>query len=786
MTINLRLVLGFGLASLLPLCLLAALAINTAVVFFTDTAQRSLRSRVELIAPEFDHFVKEIADKNKVLSQANVLEGKDQNAMSRYLNEVAAELANGVEFFYFDTGGTKLASSGVLSSQAIQIQKLGVDPLIIEKTLSSRQGAAFVSDTIGSRPGELHFYVLSPVTDDDNIKVIGIIAAKIPMTALNGLMSRVRASLEKRQIAYLLADNGAVLIPPGTKSAPNSGNSASFGTEGLQDRRKLIDEFGGTGIAGSLELKRSDGSKEIVVFSKISDNGSEFNRPWYLVVHSPLDVIIAPAYQLAYRIALLGGAAILIAMCAGIWFARSLTIPLNKLIGSANELVEDGTDLTEVAVETVEKGPRELVVLSQALSKAIGQIASRTHDLDMARLAAETAQAEAERSSSARAAFLAIMSHEIRTPLNGILGMVQILQMDQTLTKEQAEYLSMAQEAGEGLLQILSDVLDLSKIESETFKPERIEFSLDDVISPVLSIYKQTTSDAVKIHYNCLVDEKLRFVGDPTRIRQIMWNLVGNAVKFTAEGSVNVEAKVKRNATSSRGMLCVTISDTGIGIDPADMKKILEPFNQADTSLTRTFEGVGLGLTIVQKLLSAMDGKLEMASIVGRGTVVSIDVPVEMVAPDRLDIPANAAAAAMMEIKGKSGQSAVVVDDNKINALVAAEMLRKSGLQTFVASSGREALDMLGRQKVDYIILDQHMPVMDGTATAAAIRAHADKNVSQVRIIGLTADARLTNKEAMKQAGMNIVLTKPVRHEALLLAIKNLSPVDSDENLGTA
>ncbi len=776
MTFRLRLILGFGLASFLPLILLSAVTIYSAANFTTDNARRSLQQKIELIAPEFGNLISDLSYKLRVLSQADVFEGNDPFAKSKYLNEVIAEIKSPLELHYFGPEGEEIARSGAISGKIFEMLDLGIEPSLFEEILNSKQGDVFLTDTLTSVSGQKYFVAASPVTDDSNLVIIGVIAAKVPLSFFDGLMSRVRSSVGAGQIAYVLKRNGEVLIPPSLNGHFGVFDGFSDDKSGWEVEQGLIREFEKIGVAGNFERTGSTGLRELVVFHKLTPNPNRKDHSWHLVVRSSLDAIVGPAYDLAKEIAIIGLVAIFSATFAGIVVARSFTSTVDKIAEGANQLVAGDIDFTSVAVEPVETGPRELVTLSQALSRAVGVISSRTHDLEMARQAAESAREEAERSSSARAAFLAIMSHEIRTPLNGMLGMIQLLEMNEDLTEQQAEYLGLARGAGESLLQILTDVLDLSKIESEAFELEDADFSIDEVVSPVLSIYEQTASDSVKLHHNCLIAPGLRLLGDPVRIRQIMWNLIGNAVKFTPEGSVNVESRVRTEEETSRKILAVTISDTGVGIREEDRQKILEPFNQADTSLTRPFEGVGLGLTIVQKLISAMDGDLKIASIVGKGTVVSVDIPIKVLDQNIRSEPTGKTSFAAQVEKGQAGATALVVDDNKLNAIVAAEMLNKAGMRTFVASGGREALEILGQQAIDFVILDQHMPIMDGTSTAAAIRNHADQNVSQVKIVGLTADARVSNKEAMKQAGMNIVLTKPVRHEALLLALQNLPP----------
>lgn len=783
-----RLILGFGVAALLPLLLLAFFSITKITGYVEENTGNSIQQNTNLIAPEFDNLFRRVASDLKVLTQSNALEGNDDLAIARYLNEAVAETPVTSALYFFDKSGTEIARSGSVQSVKGDITGLGVKPSLFETVINAQQSEVFYSDVLPSQHGGKYILVISPVTDDSNLVVIGVLVSRVSLSIMDDLMERLRTSIGTNALSYLLHENGELVTSPPRRGPSTAFEEFADDKAGRKFEQDILRRAHQIGSAGQFVQLLANDQKELVIFHDIGIQAFGRAKAWLLVIRVPWASIIAPSIELARTIAALAAAAIAIAIIAGFWMARTFTRPLAKISESAAILMRDDTDPSAAIIDAISSGPKELVLLSQALSQANGKIASRTHDMNMALRAAEQARAEAERSSAARAAFLAIMSHEIRTPLNGMLGMIQLLEMNKGLNEQQAEYLHLAHTAGESLLQILTDVLDLSKIESEAFELEEVEFNIDEIIAPVLSIFRQTASSSIKIQYNSIHAHTDRLLGDPIRIRQIVWNLVSNAVKFTPEGSVNIQSKIITGSDKAKAILSISIIDTGIGIKEEDQKKILEPFNQADTSLTRPFDGVGLGLTVVQKLLSAMGGELSIVSKAGKGTLVNVDVPVTVVhiedgAQKEDDKITNAS-----EAGDHSQQTALVVDDNKLNAMVAAEMLKQHGMRTFVANGGREALEILNHHLVDFVILDQHMPIMDGTSTAAAIRNHADHNVSRVKIIGLTADARSSNKEAMKQAGMNFVLTKPIRHETLMLTLKNISSSSNndDDNSGAA
>ncbi len=787
MAMKTRLILGFGVAALLPLLLLTFFTITKITRYVEENTGNNFQQKTNLIAPEFDDLFQRVSSDLKVLTQSDVLERNDVRAIARYLSEAVAETPVTTALYFFDNTGTEIARSGSVPSTKRDIMDLGVKPGLFEIVINGQQSDVFYSDILTSENGGKDILIMSPVTDDSNLVVIGVLVSRVSLSILEDIMQRLRTSLGTDAFSYLLQENGELLTSPPRRSPTIAFDGFADAKAGRNIERDILRRAHQIGPIGRFVQMLPGDQKELVIFHDIGIQTFGSARAWLLVIRVPWASITAPSIELARTITALAAAAIVIAMISGIWMARTFTRPLAKISESAAILMRHDTEPSSTIIDAISTGPKELVLLSQALSRASGSIASRTHDMEMARKAAEQAREEAERSSAARAAFLAIMSHEIRTPLNGMLGMIQLLEMNQKLTEQQAEYLLLARTAGESLLQILTDVLDLSKIESETFELEEVEFSIDEIIAPVLSIYQQTASDSVKIQYNSMLDPDSRLLGDPIRIRQIVWNLVGNAVKFTPQGSVNIQSKIISASENTKAILSVSISDTGVGISDEDQEKILEPFNQADTSLTRSFEGVGLGLTIVQKLLSAMGGELSIVSKEGRGTMVNVDIPVTEI--DRKDgaQKEDDTITKTSDLDDHFQQTALVVDDNKLNAMVAAEILKKCGMHTFVANGGNEALEILNHQRVDFVILDQHMPIMDGSATAAAIRNHANLEVSQVIIIGLTADARTSNKQAMKRAGMNFILTKPIHYETLILTLTNIASAnDKDDDISGA
>ena len=405
------------------------------------------------------------------------------------------------------------------------------------------------------------------------------------------------------------------------------------------------------------------------------------------------------------------------------------------------------------------------------------QLQFLAHDMQMRHETIEKLNREVERATQAKSDFLASMSHEIRTPLNAILGMADLL-AETRLTPEQRRYVEVFQRAGGNLLGLINDILDLSKVESGHMELEAVDFELADMITRVLELTRvRAGKKGLTVGSTIAAGLPAMLIGDPLRLRQVLLNLLGNGMKFTDSGRLDVE--VAQDPEDPRpGSLLFRVKDTGIGIPADKLEAIFENFSQADSSTTRKYGGTGLGLAISRRLVALMGGRIWVESIVGQGSTFLFTVKLGV----SEHVPLIAEARATAVLAPSAIRHILLADDSEDNRFLIAEYLKHTPYVLDMAENGRVALDKMQAAHYDLVLMDAHMPVMDGYAATRAMRAwEAMRGTSQPRlpILALTADAFKESVERSAAAGFQTHLTKPIAKATLLEAIERYALVCS-------
>ena len=485
---------------------------------------------------------------------------------------------------------------------------------------------------------------------------------------------------------------------------------------------------------------------------------SEFNPwNWKVTVLQPAEPLQSSLFTIAWLTFLVTlFAVVIVSLLMGRVTQILVVSPIEKIKSAASRIAVDHKKVTIDLQQNDELGG-----LARDVEAMSGEI--------------EQYVAQAQQANRAKTDFLAVMSHEIRTPLNGIQGLATLL-LDTPLSDKQHQYASDLKSSASILATVINDVLDLSKIESGMSEVDVTEFDLNVMLKELVTLLgTNASSNNTRLVYTSKNLESVVVTSDITKLRQIIINLVSNAIKFTHKGTVSISAKLKKPSTEtvSENRLVIAVKDSGIGIEPDRLEHIFYKFTQSDSSITREYGGTGLGLTIARQLAQLLGGDIKVASKVGEGSCFTVTAIVQ----SRLNVESSVSSCLVKKARDgglPAGLKVLLAEDNAINAVVAQALLEQLNCVVEHVDNGLKAAARVEDGGIDVVFMDVHMPVMDGIEATKRIRK-LNGDLGQTPVIGLTAEAFKERHVVFKASGMNDIVTKPVTVEALQESLVKLA-----------
>jgi len=536
---------------------------------------------------------------------------------------------------------------------------------------------------------------------------------------------------------------------------------------------------------GDSNTQKHLSSQEVLITSQIQFDGAVIG---YIQISASLQPFYAAMGKTLLLTVLLLMIGLLIVYKLSGRLQRKFTEPVTALINSMENV--SLTQAYDVHLDVLSDD--EFGRLTHEFNGMLTQLKLRDDALMSKTAEALELAQKAEQANKSKSRFLANMSHEIRTPLNGVIGMLRRMsKLD--LNPEQARvYLHSAQIASHDLLALLNDILDFSKIEAGALQLESDAIDIESFIqSSLISLTPMVEEKDITLAAD-LNKTPSKFIGDPLRLRQILINLVGNAVKFTKQGGVVVHLSC-RSDEQNQSWLSVAVADSGIGMSPDQLEKVFAAFTQADESTTRQYGGTGLGLNISKRLIEIMGGELRVTSTIGAGSTFSFDIPIAVHATAKpVTRSLNFKDVKLRTVRQVAikhvfdGNHILFAEDNAINQMIAKEELQEMGLKVFVVETGKEAVEAWQQGEFDLILMDVHMPEMDGLEATRRIRALESSSKKQaIPIVALTANAMKEDFQRCLDAGMNDYLTKPFAPQHLSATLQKYLPsktITADNN----
>jgi signal transduction histidine kinase/CheY-like chemotaxis protein len=606
--------------------------------------------------------------------------------------------------------------------------------------------------------------VAAPILDA-NGKSEGVVGAHLSWTWARGLTSSVvdpHAAKSPGMEVLIIDKDGSIILGPSDTQGTTLPAEAEVWRKALSGDRYAIEQWP-DGVTYLVGASRTIGVKDYPGLG------------WTVIVRQPIDRAFAPAHRLASRLFAGGLVLAIAAACLGVLIGRRISRPLIRLTEAADSLARSpasapalslggGTEVRRLAAafnrmwEAVAERDRSLAEANEQLERRVEQ---RTQEL-------EGMRRTAERASQAKTEFLATMSHEIRTPLNGVIGYTEILLDEGTLAPTERRSVERIRGAGNALLTVVNDILDFSKVEAGEIALDLQPFGLAPLVDEASSIVALNAA-AKSLGFTMTIDPDLpqRFVGDESRLRQILLNLLNNAIKFTRHGSVALSVG---RAVGEPGpcRVAFSVTDTGIGIPADKLERLFHRFSQVDGSIGREFGGTGLGLAISRQLVLLMGGEMTVESEEDRGSRFTFVVPLD-------EAPALPAAATSAGIVARpAGLRILLAEDVALNQEIARKMIEVAGHTVDVVGDGADAVAAVQAKAYDLVLMDVQMPGMDGLAATRAIRGleHPSRTLD---IVAMTANVLPAEITRFREAGMDDHVGKPFKRADLAAAIERWS-----------